>query len=198
MKVFFKSKILFAFILFFGTTLCHGQNLDTRVVEKWNTNRTLSNDDFFLGLSQSADYLAIGTPVSILAVCLVKGDDKLKKKGLQAALATLGTYGIGYLMKNSIKRDRPFVTLNTISPIQLKDSYSMPSGSTSVAFASATSLTNTFPKWYVAVPAYTYATAVGYSRIRSGEHYPSDVLVGAVLGTASVWISSKLTRLITK
>jgi membrane-associated phospholipid phosphatase len=198
MRVSFKLKLTFAILIFSSALTSHAQRFDSRLVENWSTSRNFSNDNFFLGLSQSADYVAIGTPVSLLAIGFIKGDKALKQKGIQTAIATLGTYSIAYLMKNSIKRDRPFVTLVSITPIQLKDSYSMPSGSTSVAFASATSLIASFPKWYVAVPAYTYATAVGYSRIRSGEHYPTDVLAGAVLGVGSVWVSGKLMKWINK
>ncbi|MFT5886866.1 MAG: membrane-associated phospholipid phosphatase [Arcticibacterium sp.] len=198
MRVSFKLKLLFTAIVLSFALSSHAQSFDSRLVENWSTSRNFSNDNFFLGLSQSADYVAIGTPISLWAVGLVKGDKALKQKGIQSAMATLGTYGIAYLMKNSIKRERPFVTLTSITPIQFKDSYSMPSGSTSVAFASATSLVATFPKWYVAVPAYTYATAVGYSRIRSGEHYPTDVLAGAALGAGSVWVSGKLMKWINK
>lgn len=189
--------IAFSFFLFFNLNT-FGQNVDEKWVLKWNQERNISNDDFFLGLSQSADYVAIATPITLLTAGLVKKDSYLKQKGLQSGMAILGTYGIGYILKKSIKRERPFNQLEGINPIQYKDGFSMPSGSTAVAFASATSLTSTFPKWYVAVPAFGYAGAVGYARIRSGEHYPSDVLMGAVIGAGSVWVSGKLMKLINK
>lgn len=191
-----KWLLFSLYLLFSASAFC--QNLDEKWVLNWNQERNMQNDNFFLGLSQSADYIAIATPITILTAGFIKQDAYLKQKGLQSGLAVLGTYGVGYILKKSIKRDRPFNQLSGISPVQYKDAYSMPSGSAAVAFASATSLTVTFPKWYVAVPAFGYAGAVGYARIRSGEHYPSDVLVGAVLGAGSVWVAGKLTKLINK
>ena len=61
----------------------------------------------------------------------------------------------------------------------------MPSGHTSTVFAAATSVSILYPKWYVIAPSYLFAASVGYSRMYLGVHYPSDVLIGAIIGTAS-------------
>jgi hypothetical protein len=39
-----------------------------------------------------------------------------------------------------------------------------------------------YPRWYVAVPVYGFAGAVGVSRILANQHFPSDVLVGQAIG----------------
>ncbi len=41
--------------------------------------------------------------------------------------------------------------------------------------------------WYVAVPAYLLALTPGLSRMYLGEHWASDVVAGAMLGTFSGW-----------
>ena len=66
---------------------------------------------------------------------------------------------------------------------------SFPSGHTSFAFCTASSLSICFPRWYVVAPAYAWASAVGYSRLYLGMHYPTDVLAGAIIGAASAWLS---------
>lgn len=57
---------------------------------------------------------------------------------------------------------------------------SFPSGHTSAAFAMATVLAEYKPqyKW----PAYTLASAIGFSRVEAGSHYWQDVAAGALLG----------------
>lgn len=191
--------IFFAFsFLFVANMSSFAQNLDIDFLEKINQPGQSQANKFYQGLTTSADYVAVLTPVTMLGTGLLSKNKELTRKGISSSIAVLGTYGVGFILKKSVKRPRPWETYNQIIPYQMDDGTSFPSGSTSVAFAAATSLSTSFPKWYVAVPAYSYATAVGYSRLRLGAHYPSDVLAGAILGTASVWVSGKLTKFINK
>ena len=38
--------------------------------------------------------------------------------------------------------------------------------------------------WVASLPLHTLAALVGYSRVHTGVHYPSDVIVGALTGVA--------------
>ncbi|HEU4718905.1 MAG TPA: phosphatase PAP2 family protein, partial [Bacteroidia bacterium] len=90
-------------------------------------------------------------------------------------------------LKYTVNRPRPFVTYPDIIKKTKAGSKSFPSGHTSSAFALATSVSLAYPKWYVIAPSYAWACAVGYSRMRLGAHYPSDVAAGALIGAGCAW-----------
>lgn len=62
--------------------------------------------------------------------------------------------------------------------------HSFPSGHTSFAFTGAEFIRKDCAWWW-SVPAYGIATFVGYSRVRSREHYTHDVVAGALIGILS-------------
>jgi membrane-associated phospholipid phosphatase len=122
-------------------------------------------------------------PASLLLTGYVNNDKVMMRNGVKTGIAiglnALLTSGIKY----TVNRPRPNIQYpgefvqRTTSGV-----YSFPSGHTSNAFAAATALTLSTKKWYVAVPSYAYACLVGYSRMRLGVHFPSDVLGGMIIG----------------
>jgi membrane-associated phospholipid phosphatase len=60
---------------------------------------------------------------------------------------------------------------------------SFPSGHTTVAFTAAMITSEEYPSWWVRIPAFMAATAVGVSRIAADRHWAGDVLAGGLLGT---------------
>jgi undecaprenyl-diphosphatase len=98
--------------------------------------------------------------------------------------AILITYVINdLLLKTTFQRLRPYqnlIDILYIPPAPL--SYAMPSGQAATAFAVATLWWLTFPRAKSSYLVVLFAFIVGLDRIYMGHHYPSDVLVGAIVG----------------
>jgi membrane-associated phospholipid phosphatase len=96
--------------------------------------------------------------------------------------AALGPIAIGlnYVVKLIAKRPRP--VLEGLPPLGgAPSSLSFPSAHATSSFAVATAMTRVEP-W--GALAFLLALALSLGRPYLGMHYPSDVLVGAVLGVA--------------
>lgn len=106
----------------------------------------------------------------------------------QMALSQVGTLGAVFVGKTLIGRARPFRALPGVESRQRRepggvDPYSFPSGHSAIAFTLATSASLSYPEWYVIVPAYLWASSTALARVWFGMHYPSDIVVGAAVGT---------------
>jgi undecaprenyl-diphosphatase len=84
-------------------------------------------------------------------------------------------------VKNVVERPRPFQAHHDVHPLYAVHSSSFPAGHAATAFAGALIIGNLLPR---ARPfCVALAVAIGLSRIYVGDHYPTDVLAGAFLGT---------------
>jgi undecaprenyl-diphosphatase len=189
------TKITTIFVALFLLSFSpFAQNLDIDILKEINQNRNQNLDKPFNGISKSVYPLSIAFPISLLGSGLFKKDKNLQRQGF-ASLASLAiSMGTTYSLKKIINRDRPYITYPIILPYYIENDPAFPSGHTTSAFSTATSLSLTFKKWYVVVPAYTWAGAVAYSRLHLGVHYPSDVLAGAAIGAGSAWLCYKANR----
>jgi len=148
------------------------------------------SDCFWEAYTNSITYVTVGTPLVMGTVGVLKKDEVLKRQfvGMAGGLALNGFITVA--MKYGIARPRPFaVHSDLIYKKTHAGSSSFPSGHTSSAFQWATSCVLAKPNWYVAVPAYMYACGMAYSRMHLGVHYPTDILGGAVVGSASAFAS---------
>lgn len=105
--------------------------------------------------------------------------------GLLASGAGLGIY---VLVKRATRRIRPcLVEPNLWAQLLPPDQYSFPSGHTIVAFANAVSVGMFYPA--MALPLSLIALLIALSRVLLGMHFLSDVVVGALLGTALGYVA---------
>ncbi len=85
--------------------------------------------------------------------------------------------------KRTVGRGRPAGGCGIEPAIGEPDRFSFPSGHATASLAVAFSYALVFPVW--GAPLIVLALLVGFSRVRLGVHYPSDVLVGQMLALAT-------------
>jgi membrane-associated phospholipid phosphatase len=179
--------LLFVLISFDG----YAQNADINILRSININRNENLDGTMKFISKTEYVIGTLTPITVCATALAKKDFKLLQKGVNMSFAVVLNTGSTYILKRIVNRDRPAQTYPDIIAMENERFHSFPSGHTSNAFVTATSLSLNFKKWYVILPTYAWATAVGYSRMHMGVHYPSDVFAGAIVGAGSALITYK-------
>ena len=182
-----KLFLLIALVLILAANTLQAQSSG-----ELNTLRRINPDNpnnaVWTSLSTTSKYISVGVPVGYFVAGLIHDNKDLKQKAAYTAAAILLNTATTTLLKNVVKRERPYNTYTGIFPDKIESDFAFPSGHTSSAFATATSLAITTKKWYIAVPALAWSAGVGYSRIYLGQHYPSDVIMGALVGSSSALI----------
>jgi undecaprenyl-diphosphatase len=124
-----------------------------------------------------------GTTVSVAAAALPALACCQWDRLARFALATLVvSHLLVHAMKRTIGRGRPS-RVHDLAAIREPDRFSFPSGHATASLAVALSYGVALP--LLAGPLVLLALLVGYSRVRLGVHYPSDVLAGQLLAIVS-------------
>jgi undecaprenyl-diphosphatase len=186
-----NAKSLVVLLLLIVPISLFSQNIDIKILRSLNSPGTQSTDKFFKFASNSYGEVIVGIPVTMGIVGLIKHDHELLRNACVIVVANGINLAVTTALKYSINRKRPYETFPDIMKKSDGGNPSFPSGHASSAFATATSLSLTYPKWYIIIPSYLWASTVGYSRLQLGVHYPSDVLGGMIVGAGSAWLSYK-------
>lgn len=145
-------------------------------------------EDVFRFLAQDAQYFFM----ALLAVLFLAGGkwaSRNARHGVVAAgfSAALGL-GIAQVISHLVDRPRPIVAHPDITHlfVSLTPDSSFPSDHATASFAIAVSIFLRNKR--IGALALVLAALLSFARVAVGAHYPSDVLAGAALGTASALV----------
>ena len=118
------------------------------------------------------------------------------RRGLTILLITVAAVGATDLLchrviKKVVRRMRPNVAGVSIERAPASG-LSMPSNHAANAFAAAETIGALEP--LLLAPLLVFAALIAYSRVYVGVHYPSDVLVAALIGLFVGWIAARVGR----
>ena len=134
------------------------QNADIDLLRSINNSTSTGLREYSKFVSNTTTAFSVSAPVIMGAVALIEKDDDLLKKALYVGVSIGVDGALTYSLKHIVGRPRPYVTYPVdIIPYTLETSNSFPSGHTSLAFATATALSLSYPKWYIIAPGYFWA-----------------------------------------
>jgi membrane-associated phospholipid phosphatase len=192
------KKICSLLCIGFIALSCTAQSIDYRIMREINCNRHQCLDNTFKFISGSSQYISAGAPFALLGAGIFSNNRNLIKQGEDAAISYAISSIATFALKNTIRRERPFVRHKDIIKLSNGGGMSFPSGHTSAAFSIATSIALDNRQWYIRTPVFVWASLAGYSRVHLGVHYPSDVLAGAVVGAGSPYAGKRLNAWLNK
>ncbi len=144
------------------------------------------------------DY-ALTTALTVLLVALwFRGRTAAEREADQASavhtiVALLLSAVVLKLVNLAVYRPRPFTTHEVNLLFYHPSDSSLPSNSATVAFVLAVGLWQR-SRWLGGL-AIVMGAALGLARVVGGVHYPLDIVAGALMGAASVWLVARYSRL---
>ena len=154
-------------------------------------------------LDLTGDVLLACTMAAPFALAIHQKKDNIITGAVMYAEALLISHSVKELAKDFVVRWRPYCYYDDTRSRLLKDEdsgESFMSGHTATAFTSASFLSTVYAhmhpegkgKYWVTGGSFAAAAAVGTLRILSGNHFFTDVLVGAAWGTLAGWLVPQL------
>jgi membrane-associated phospholipid phosphatase len=147
-------------------------------------SNSLSRQTSTINHYKSVSNLGVGVLVASGAGMYLLGfpthNEHWRETGWLAGEAVLNSLVVGETFKYSLGRQRPYQ--DNGNGAFFKGGSSFPSEHAAAAWSVAGVIAHEYPGILPKLFAYSAAAAVDYSRIHGRQHFPSDVLVGSVLG----------------
>jgi membrane-associated phospholipid phosphatase len=159
--------------------------LDQEIAGAAQRNRSSSSEDFSRIVTPFGGRRALNLSAAVLLTGVVTKNTSLRDTGRDALEASILAGGIATpLLKWTAGRSRPNTGEGAYASDPFSGNASFPSGHATNAFAVASVFAAHSDGWLVPTIAYTLATGVAVSRVHDNVHFASDVIAGAVIGTA--------------
>jgi membrane-associated phospholipid phosphatase len=154
------------------------QEIDSRLLYAMRTHfHGRATESVAKGLGRIGEYGAIWL---VIGIVLAFADSDNGEDWLLAGILGPVAIGLNFAVKVVVRRPRP--VLEGLPPLGgAPSSLSFPSAHATSSFACVTAMTRIAPE---AAVLFLLAAAIAACRPYLGMHYPSDVLAGALLGTA--------------
>ncbi len=143
-------------------------------------SRQSSTMSHYTSISNAALGSLIGAGAGMYLLSFPAHNDHWRETGWLAGEAVLNSLVVTETFKYSFARQRPYQGTGAGSFFQGGTSF--PSEHAAAAWSAAGVIAHEYPGILPKLFAYGAAAAVDYSRIHARQHFPSDVLVGSVLG----------------
>ena len=125
-------------------------------------------------------------PFSFVFISLFETNNTKILYGIELLLSLSLSHIFIHFIKRITNRPRPYEKISKSRKLIIPlEGYSFPSGHTTASFSIATTLSLLFPVFNFLL--LSLALLVGISRIHLGVHYPTDVIIGGLIGFIFSW-----------
>jgi membrane-associated phospholipid phosphatase len=131
-------------------------------------------------VSTYAAYSFVGLGGASFLLGHIRRDDHLSEAGLLAGEAAINSAAVTYLLKEATQRQRP--NQGNGNGDFFARGVSFPSEHSALAWSVASVWAHEYPGWFSQAAAYGLASAVTLTRVTAKQHFPSDAIIGSVLG----------------
>jgi Capsule assembly protein Wzi/PAP2 superfamily len=134
----------------------------------------------YVKVSNYGLYSEIGAGGGLYIWGKLSHNDHQRETGFLAGEAAIDSLAVDTALKYSFGRDRPYQEQGLGNFFQRGSSF--PSDHSAIAWSIASVIAHEYPGPLTQVAVYGLATAVSASRVLGKQHFPSDVVVGGVIG----------------
>lgn len=158
-------------------------NFDEDIKEFKDNNENETLDNLFPLFRKFGEFYP---PLILFSIGQLTDNEKATKTGFYSAEASVLGLGITFIGKNIFARARPYSGegADSWNNERFNKTYtSFPSGHSTVAFATATVISEMYKdKKHIPPLMYTLAALAAFSRVYDDKHWTSDIFLGSAIG----------------